>query len=205
MNLSIIEAIRQQLAGELPGTEFQLRKVPSIRNPNVKKTFSTIRESAVMILLYPVNDVLHIVYIKRPEYDGPHSGQISFPGGKREKTDESLQHTALRESQEEVGVDTNQIQILGRLTKLFIPVSNSEVHPFVGYSSHPVTFNPDPKEVEFVIEVPLMDIVDPKYSTIVRMHRYDIDILTPMYIFSNDEILGATAIITSEIEEVLWR
>ncbi|MBE9518912.1 MAG: CoA pyrophosphatase, partial [Bacteroidetes bacterium] len=118
------------LRHKLPGEKAQLRMAPTFRG-NLTSVGLPI-EAAVLVLFYPSDGKTHLVFIKRNEYDGPHSAQVSFPGGAREANDLSLEETALRETREELGVD-GQIEVLGALTPLHIPVSNFMVYPFVGW------------------------------------------------------------------------
>ena len=92
------------------------------------------RLSAVLLLLFPYKDDIYFVLTERQDYDGKHAGQISFPGGKAEPFDKNTAETALRETQEEIGVLPTAITILGRLTEVYIPVSNFLIHPYVGYT-----------------------------------------------------------------------
>jgi 8-oxo-dGTP pyrophosphatase MutT (NUDIX family) len=199
----IIDSIQLRLQQPLPGKEAQVRMAPSLRNyTNIIQNNPPI-QSAVLLLLYPRDRELLIAYFKRPEYDGHHSGQIAFPGGKWEEKDNTLQETALRETQEEFGLNPERIKILGKLSPLFIPISNMEVTPFVGYINHSPTFTPQPEEVSYIIEIPLKCIIDNTKKTCKVKHRNNIEIETPMYIFENEEIWGATAMITSEFEEII--
>lgn len=91
-----------------------------------------IQKSAVLLLLFPDKGSLNLLFIKRAEDGGKHSGQIAFPGGKFEENDNILENTALRETEEEVGIKKEDIKILKSLTSLLIPVSNFSVKPFVG-------------------------------------------------------------------------
>jgi 8-oxo-dGTP pyrophosphatase MutT (NUDIX family) len=90
-----------------------------------------------------------------------HSGQVSFPGGRYEEGDGNLSNVALREAEEEVGVSPEQIRILGRLTELYIPVSNFLVHPFVGMLQGNAVFTPQPGEVEAILTPTLSHFLRP--------------------------------------------
>jgi 8-oxo-dGTP pyrophosphatase MutT (NUDIX family) len=138
------------LKEELPGLPAQMRMAPSVIRPG--KSALPIRDSGVLLLLYPSGDSLSMVFMKRPEYGGPHSGQISFPGGKSEKGDGSLVDTALRESHEEIGITPVSVEVLGTLTPLIIPVSRFKILPVVGFLSEKPCFISDPEEVEYLIE-----------------------------------------------------
>src|ERR1043165_9931303 len=95
-----------------------------------------------------------------------HSGQVSFPGGRYEPADVKMLGTALRETQEEVGIDPDAIDVLGALTSLYIPVSNYNVFPFVGYTSVRPEYKLNDKEVSYIIETPLSYLLDDNNKTI---------------------------------------
>jgi len=122
------------------------------------------REAGVLLLLYPhrtdSRSELHIALTRRTEYPGVHSGQISFPGGRRENG-ETLQTTALRETQEEVGVLPETLQLIGKLSPLYTAPSNFCIHPFIAFSSTRPPFSLDPKEVAELIETPLSLLLNP--------------------------------------------
>lgn len=116
------------------------------------------RESAVLILVHPVSGVDHTLLMRRPVYEGVHSGQISFPGGKREPGDADLQATALREFREETGADPTAFQVVGELTRIHIPPSRTLVTPIVAWCAVLPALAPDPREVAQLLDVPLPDL-----------------------------------------------
>lgn len=184
------------LSQKLPGETAHRLMAPTFRGEAV--SVENPLEAAVMALFYGSDKNTRLVFIKRNEYDGPHSAQVSFPGGAREKGDRSLEETALRETREELGVG-GQIEILGSLTPLHIPVSNFMVHPFVGWMDHSPVFNPDPSEVQYLIEVELRDLLNPanRDSTLLFHHQRSIE--APFYRVGQDKIWGATAMMLSEV------
>lgn len=198
-----IAKLQQRLKEPLPGAIAQNKMAPAIRNFQNIKHNSPARKSAVLLLLYPKDNILHIAYFKRPVYDGPHSGQIAFPGGKFEDGDKTLQETALRETYEEFGILSQKIQVLGSLTNLFIPVSNLDVTPFIGFISETPQFIPNKDEVQYIIEIQLSVLINSSFKTSLIKERRGLEIETPMYTFNNEEIWGATAMITREFEEIL--
>ena len=108
----------------------------------------------MLLLLYPnANDKVSFVLTRRKVYNGVHSGQISFPGGKPEKSDDNLWATALRETHEEIGVSLDQIKHLRSLTEIYVPPSNFLIIPYVGYSEKSCVFKPDPSEVDEILEI----------------------------------------------------
>ena len=184
------------LRHKLPGEKAQLRMAPTFRG-NLTSVGLPI-EAAVLVLFYPSDGNTHLVFIKRNEYDGPHSAQVSFPGGAREANDLSLEETALRETREELGVD-GQIEVLGALTPLHIPVSNFMVYPFVGWMEKSPVFRPDPSEVQYVIEAALTGLQDPSNSDSETLYHHEQSIEAPFYRVGKDKIWGATAMMLSEV------
>lgn len=141
----------------LPGTKAQLLMAPEDR-PFITKTESG-KNASVLVLLVSEPGGYFIPLMKRTEYKGPHSGQVSFPGGKPHPVDASHQATALRETFEEIGIPPAEIQVLGRLTPIIIPVTGMTVHPFLGLFCGE-EFSPviDPHEVQFLIRFPLAQL-----------------------------------------------
>lgn len=163
------------------------------------------RKSGVLILFYPDESGAFFPLIKRPEYVGFHSGQVAFPGGKMELSDVDIIQTALREAEEEVGIDRNQVQVLGSLSDLYIPTSNFLVSPVVGFLEKRPEFIPEAKEVSRIIqtEVPLLfnpEIRKRKMLTISKSINLD----TPYFDIDGEVVWGATAMILSELIQVLY-
>jgi len=162
------------------------------------------RKAAVMMLLYPKQSQTHLVLIQRNSYPGVHSSQIAFPGGKVELADESHQHTALRETHEEIGIAPHQIQVVRAFTEVYIPPSNFMVYPFMGYSLDELSFNPDPQEVAGIIEFPLCHFLDDQIATVKKMDTaYSQSIDVPAFKINNHYVWGATAMMLSELKETL--
>jgi len=198
-----IRLLRDELQNELPGIDYQYKMAPALRIKIQRDQAQ--KKAAVLILLYPFENKLHTVLMQRTDYHGPHGGQISFPGGKKEEGDPDCMSTALRESHEEIGVIPEQIELLGNLTDLFIPVSNMLVCPVVGFSINKPSFKPDPQEVEYLIETPIDTFLDPEIkknkTRIILFNKA----LVPYYNIDEHTVWGATAMIISEFEEVLRR
>ena len=109
-------------------------------------------------MLYPDKGEIRFPLTKRNEYSGTHSGQISLPGGKAE-AGESSEQTALREGQEEIGIEPSRIKVIGRLSEFFVIPSNFIVTPVVGFQTERPSFVPDPHEVERVLEGSIEDLI----------------------------------------------
>jgi 8-oxo-dGTP pyrophosphatase MutT (NUDIX family) len=196
-----LNLIKFELNKSLPGKTSQNKMAPSSRRTGTKRGF--LQRGGILILLYPVNNELYTVFIKRTKDNSPHSGQISFPGGRFEASDKSLQETALRETQEEIGVMASEVEIIGRLSPLHIDVSNIEVEPFVGVYGKKPAFKPDPREVEFIIEVKISDLLDVNIIQNKIIETDDYRIKAPVYNICNNYIWGATAMILSEFLEIV--
>lgn len=119
-----------------------------------------LRHAAVLILLFPRDADVRFLLTARPETLLRHPGQVSLPGGAAESADADLWHTAVRETQEELGIRTGRLRPLGRLDPVPVLVSNYLVTPFVGWNPIPPALKPDPSEVAEVVEVSLGAILD---------------------------------------------
>ena len=134
-----------------------------------------------------------------------HPGQISFPGGKAEKEDHSAEMTALREAREEVGIDTSAIEILGKLSDLYVEVSKFSIQPFLAWADKKPEFLLNASEVEDLILFPLSDFIANE-----TIFETELDTVTGLlrikyYPFNGEMIWGATAMILSELIEILKR
>lgn len=203
--IAFIERLRDRLGAPLPGEEAQFCMAPLAR-PRMKEALAAapeVRQSAVLILFFPVQDDWRIVLMKRPDYDGTHSGQISIPGGRLEQG-ESYRQAAFREFSEEIGVDVPCCNLLGNLSELFIPPSNYLVQPFVGYVAERPDYVPDPVEVESIIELSVERLM--QEETVQRgrvLLSSGVWIESPYYEVAGHMVWGATAMILSELKAVL--
>lgn len=202
----LIEPLRKRLAQNLPGEDQQFLMAPFKRKrmKEIPVEKMNPRKSAVLILLFPEEDVLKTVLIERPLYDGVHSGQVAFPGGKFELEDVELVNTALRETFEEIGIPADEVAILGKLTDLYISPSNFLVSPFVGYMKNTPVFIPDSREVNKVITIDLELLNDISIKGIKTItHSSGFKIKTPYYDVEGLTVWGATAMIISELNAVI--
>ena len=160
-----------------------------------------------MALLYPGEDRLaRLLFILRNAYPGVHASQIGFPGGQEESKDRDLLHTALRETEEEVGVPASSIEPIKALSKVYIPPSNFEVSPFIGLCAETPEFRKQDSEVAALIEVPLTDVLDDTRRTQRRLTTsYARDIEVPAFLFEGHIVWGATAMMLNEIKSLLRR
>lgn len=192
---------------ELPAEAAHIKMAPKERAEALKNLdLQAInpRIAAVMMLFYPKNGKTHLVLIVRNAYNGVHSSQIAFPGGKYETFDASFKDTALRETQEEVGVLSEKIEVIKEFTPMYIPPSNFLVHPFLGISKEELLFHPDEREVADIIELPLSFFLNDEIIIEATLSTsYGNNILVPAFNIQNHIVWGATAMILSELRDVL--
>lgn len=191
----------------LPGEEAHSIMVPKERLEKMKSINMNLvnpKTAAVMMLFYPKDGMTYLVLIVRNSYKGVHSSQIAFPGGKYEQEDLNFEQTALRETHEEIGVHPSKIMVLKAFTQLYIPPSNFMVYPFLGVSKEEISFHPNPYEVAGIIELPLSIflsnsiIVHSKIAT-----SYSSSVEVPAFKIEDHIVWGATAMMLSELKEVL--
>ncbi len=161
------------------------------------------RKAAVLVLVYPhAEERLHLILTKRTETLQKHSGQVSFPGGKRDEGDYDYVATALRETCEELGI-CEELTILGQLSQVYIPPSNFDVFPSVAYTPVLPTLRPNPFEVSDVLSLALDDLLNPTVKGTETRHIQGFDVRTPYYRVEGHKVWGATAVMLSEFEERL--
>lgn len=201
-----ISQLKKHLNGTmLPGQKAQLAMAPITRLEELKRMqpVKSPKQSAVLVLFYPVHIGTKLVFIKRPVDDTVHSGQIAFPGGRVEPDDKNLIDTALREANEEVNIAPRDVNIIGSLSKLHIPPSNFDVYPIIGYS----TARPNLRgnyEVDKILEVGLKDLLDPRTKTTKTIyHRLGKLVDVPCYYIEKEIIWGATAMMVSELLQLI--
>jgi 8-oxo-dGTP pyrophosphatase MutT (NUDIX family) len=208
MNFQLfIQKLKDKLKQPLPGEIAQLKMAPAARlgymeyfNAGLKNS----TQSAVLICLYPHLNSIYTVLMLRPSEQGAHSDQVSFPGGRFEDGDGSLETTALREAQEEVGIEPFSLEMIGKLTPVYIPISNYLVHPFIAASFTRPEFSMNKKEVKQIIETEITPFLNDatKSSGIFKSGgRFEIE--APFYDVQEHKIWGATAMILSELEHIL--
>ena len=199
--------LRDALANRLPGLSAQLRMAPSPRvgwDPHVIPDGT--RAGAGLLLLYPHEETHHLILTVRGAGLRNHTGQVSLPGGGVD-AGESIEAAALREAQEEIGIDPATVDVLGRLTPLHIPVSGFLLHPVVGFTSMRPAFQRAEWEVARIIEAPVSLLSD---RSIVKsemrtrtVRGQPIDITVPYYDIDGEKVWGATAMVLSEFCAIL--
>lgn len=198
-----VNSLSSKLKGPLPGVEFQKKFMHEERLLSHIQPNEATRQSAVLVAFYPSDGEVYLPLILRPAYDGTHGGQMALPGGKMEYADENLVRTALREAQEEIGVKAMDVNVLGELTDVFIPVSNFIVKPIVGYLDYKPDFFPDKREVEKIFEVKFSEFLKLENKGIRSIIVGKRNLTVPGYDIQSQWIWGATALIMNEIVEVV--
>jgi 8-oxo-dGTP pyrophosphatase MutT (NUDIX family) len=201
MTLNSVSFFQNLLNQELPGEDAHITMSSPYRGRYSKQQIEKFlpKTSAVLLLFHQLSNEWHIVLTERKKYEGVHSGQISFPGGRQEHN-ESFLETALRETKEEIGVDTHKFSIVGNLTELYVPPSNFIIYPFVAYSLEKLNFQKEDKEVEEIINVPISFFLDDSNRTFQKVKvAQNMMIEVPAFVYQERVIWGATAAILAEI------
>lgn len=189
----------------LPGEIAHYKLAPATRSLNYsKEQIENSKESAVAIIIFPIKEISHVLYIKRSDYNGVHSAQIAFPGGKKDNKDATLLETSLRELHEEVGVESTAIKFIGKLTPLYIPISKFMVHPHVFFSETELHFIPNTREVQQIIPFPLKELISEKIlgKTVIKLGN-GLQLPTPFLNINGHVLWGASAMISSELREMI--
>ena len=204
MKLSkLSQKLQIRLINNLPGKDEQWRmRVTSDKSYNFDNTEEDAIQSAVLILLYEENGVICFTLTERTQTVEHHRGQISLPGGARE-ADEKLSSTAIRETQEEIGIYAYDVDLIGALSPLFVPVTGFIINPFVGIINANFDPQPAPEEVETVFSVPVNELLndDNELQEKKNLRGYYVNI--PYFLLSGHKVWGATAMILSEFKTVL--
>lgn len=199
------EILRTRLSENLPGETIQLLMAPDFRRPLsfYQQEIASAKIAAVMILLFrDSNGDLSTVLIKRRE-SGVHGAQIALPGGKMEESDADLYFTAIRETHEEIGVHPQQIELIGKLSPLYIPPSRFYVTPVVGWLHGEPEFTIAEAEISQITIVPVKTLLDESIKFVDTFHTHTgIPTTAPAYRLELGSMWGATAMIFSEFCEV---
>ena len=200
-----LDHILKALNGPKPGVDSHM-KMASIRSDRFKQYYQpsdNAHDAAVGLLLVPKGDYWSVLFMKRASHESDkHSGQISFPGGRKERTDRSLLDCALREIEEEIGLERKYIKLLGELTPLYVFASNHMVYTYVGYTEALDQLVPN-EEVAEIILGPIDDIL--RHG----VHKIDMEIEgtilknVPYYNLNGEVLWGATAMIFTELLDII--
>ncbi|AEA44488.1 NUDIX hydrolase [Fluviicola taffensis] len=202
------EELLEKFSQELPGEKSHLAFMP-FRGSSLEQLKSGIsyRDAAVAIILFHnAKNELSTIVTKRQNYDGSHSGQISFPGGKKEVSDRNLLETAIRECYEEIGIDASSFELLKELTPLFVPVSKFLITPYIFYAhTHSFDYVASEREVAHIYELDLINLYKPESIVAIDLELSSDFKMKRVPHFQQGEILiwGATALILNELKDIL--
>jgi len=205
-DIGIFGELQKLLAGQKPGVSAQRLMMPENRDLFIIE--KNPRKSAVLIALYQPNgsndfSQIYFPVIRRSVYNGHHSGQMALPGGKHEQSDSNLIDTALREANEEIGINPDKVIILGNLTELYVPVSNITILPVVAYLNSKPDFTINKSEVDSVFTVSLDELLSSESKKSEEQNIHGLKANVPYYLFSGCKVWGATAMILSEFEQII--
>ncbi|MCK9414374.1 MAG: CoA pyrophosphatase [Prolixibacteraceae bacterium] len=197
-----IKKVKKRLELLLPGSVSHVKMLPPGRALMLPSDQINYHESAVLILLFPLKDRIHICLIKRPSTMKNHAGQIAFPGGKREKEDSDLVHTALREAQEEIGIEANAVEILGFMSDVYVQISDFLITPVVGWLNEFPEAAVVSSEVDEIIFISLEDLANSMSRCEREMDTRTGRIKVPGYEINGCFIWGATAMMLAELVDI---
>jgi len=201
--------IRAALTGPLPGLDAQLRLAPAPRTGwDPHHTPAGLRHAAGLVLLYPVDAEPHVLLTVRGGSLRHHTGQVSLPGGAVDDG-ESVEAAAVREAEEEVGVDRRAVEVAGRLTPLHIPVSGFLLHPVVGVVGERPNFKAAEWEVARLLEVRLEEFTHPEVvrreTRLLRRGGEMQEVEVPYFDLHGEKVWGATAMVLAEFLAIAER
>ena len=209
----LIPFLKNRLQYELPhsdirkeGLSEKLLKILLEEEKNAKSRFAQKppRICAVMVAFYCKDEEWFLPMMRRPDNIRAHPGQISFPGGRQEEVDEDLIATAIRETEEEIGITVPKSNILGNLTEIYIAPSNSLVTPIVAFLDDPPLYIPDEKEVAEVLDIRLTDLQNTANIRAKKVVLTNGDYFNmPAYQAENNFIWGGTARMIAELLKLL--
>ncbi len=206
-NGAIYELIRKELE-TLPGEVAHAEMIPfRLKSSLALAKGPSPKLSAVLCLLYKKNDMVNIILMERQQDGSTHSGQISFPGGKKEKEDKNMLETALRETEEEIGINRAKVNVLGKLTNVYIPVSNFLVEPYIGWIDQPGNLVLSEREVRSVFDINIKELMDPsrKIKTDIPNNNGHTLKNVPCFYINDKIIWGATSLMLNELKHILLR
>ena len=200
-----LEALKDKLYAPLPGISGQREMMPSYRNTVSLDDIAPLqpRKAGVIIHIFQGPQELEVLYMKRPAYNGTHSGQISFPGGELEEYDQDLRAAAFRECEEEVNLGSGEQEFFRAMSWLYIPPSNFYVEPFITLGTAAPKVELDPREVDRVFSIPLSKLIDGSLIQQTSIKTTYGTLVVPAYHWDGEIIWGATAMMTAELVALL--
>lgn len=200
--INIKARLKEALNSDLPGESAHRLMLPQGRDLYPTTDKSSITQSSVLMLFFPYNGKINTCLIRRPSTMRNHGGQLAFPGGRCEPSDKDLIQTALRESFEEIGTNSNQLEIIGALTPLYVQISNFTINPFIGWSETLPLFTIDNREVDEIFLIPVEKLLHHSANQLRMVTTIHGTYEVPGFYIDELFIWGATAMIISEFNEI---
>ena len=208
----MIDRIKKNLNGELPGVNSWAKMtVRSVKDEKdnleilndwlSKENLKSLKDAAILVALFEKDGEYCFPMIKRPENVKNHPGQIALPGGAKEK-EESLEETALREAQEEIGIDTDKVVIIGKLTPIPVPVSGYLVQTYIGIMDEEPEWKLSNDEVADFFILKLSELIGADNGYYEKWNLRGFDAKVPIFKIGDLKIWGATASVLSEFIEL---
>ena len=210
MSKHFLHRIKEEIRKGIPGESSHLKMSPINRISLKNKILldANVKESAVAVILHINSEnMIEFLLIQRSTYDGKHSGQFAFPGGKRDFSDLSLEHTARREAFEEVGIQLLENNYIGELTEVYIPISNFSVLPIIYFHESLPKLTPNEREVAEIFSIKLSDLLNEESISTMRI-KFSNGIIQsniPCFKLNQQEVWGATALILNELRDLILR
>lgn len=200
---ALIQALQRPLPGEMAHTE--LMPINRPYSSEIKKNAADYRSSAVAIVLFQENSIWNSILIQRPEYEGWHSAQVAFPGGKMDPDDLDLIHTARRECMEEIAIPMESLEYIGALSEIYIPVSKFIVKPCIFTIDTLPELIPDAREVSEILQFPVLDLISDEIIQLTDLTFGNgmVQRNIPYFSIHGKVVWGATAMILSELRTIL--
>jgi len=199
----LVKLLEERLKEPLPGTSAHLiTKVQSKIEFNFPESSKDAKKASVLILLFPYSNNIHFFLTQRTLSVEHHKSQISLPGGTCEKNEKTI-NTALRETEEEIGVDKNEVEIIGELTPFFTPTSGFIVHPFIGWCNRRPKTNKQTDEVHTLFSASLSQLLNDQTLELENWNLRGYEAKVPFYNFDGHKVWGVTAAILSEFKLIL--
>jgi 8-oxo-dGTP pyrophosphatase MutT (NUDIX family) len=208
--MDLFHILKTHVNHQLPGEDAHLNMSPlgRKRSSEAKAEAHKIIPSAVALILnYDQNEQLALTFIQRQVYDGKHSGQIGFPGGKFETSDLDLKYTAIRETKEEIGIDLHDQYFIGKLTDVFIPVTSFHIEPYLFYFPEAANYQKNEREVAEIFNIPLNHLLNEAnilVSDQVLQNGIKVKNI-PYFSYEDKQIWGATALMINELRHIFQR
>ncbi len=197
-------ALEEALGKELPGRQSHRKMLPPGRALEIgREELATVKQSGVLLLVFPSGNELFTCLIRRPGHMKDHAGQVGFPGGKMELYDAGTREAALREAGEEIGIDSSRITVLGALTPLFVAVSRFLISPWVAWSDTEPAFTLNRQEVDKLLLFPLLSFAAEPTIVMEVMETVTGQLRVPAISFDGETIWGASAMILTELTDLI--